>query len=95
MPDRPWRLGARWAAHDGPMVTIAETGTGPPDEQGRRDDDRLIGALPPGAAALAVRLANERPELRPAIETVIAASAARAARGVRELADVGQEARRG
>jgi hypothetical protein len=44
-PTRPWRLGQAWSAHDGPMVTIAETGTGPADQRGRRPDDRLIGAM--------------------------------------------------
>jgi hypothetical protein len=44
-PARPWRLGQAWAAHDGPLVTIAEEGTGPADKQGRRRDDRLVGAM--------------------------------------------------
>jgi hypothetical protein len=87
-----WRLGQAWSAKPGPRyVTVAENGTGEPDGQGRRDDDRLIGALPPDAAALAVQLANERPELRPAIETVIAEGAAVAAWGLIGLLDTTRE----
>jgi hypothetical protein len=43
--DRRWRLGQAWAAHDGPLVTIAEEGAGPADKHGRRPDDRLVGAM--------------------------------------------------
>ena len=36
-----WRPGASWHAKGG-MCTIVQVGTGPADEQGRRDDDELV-----------------------------------------------------
>lgn len=60
MPDRPWRLGRRWDAHGGSMVTIVEVGTGPADEHGHRDGDRLIGALARADAERVVAAVNHR-----------------------------------
>jgi hypothetical protein len=38
-PPGPWRVGLSWGR------TIVESGTGAPDEQGRRPDDRLVGVV--------------------------------------------------
>jgi hypothetical protein len=58
--DRLWRTGISWGAAGGQMATLVEQGTGDPDEDGRRPDDRLVGALPADDAALVVDAVNAR-----------------------------------
>lgn len=62
---RPWRIGQAWGSKPGAdLVTLAEQGTGEPDEQGRRRDDRLIGAVSPADARVILAAVNERRGLR-------------------------------
>jgi hypothetical protein len=63
LPDvepRRWRTGISWGAAASQMATLVEEGTGEPDEDGRRPDDRLVGALPADDAELVVDAVNAR-----------------------------------
>lgn len=54
-----WRIGQSWGSKENPLlVTIVEDGTGIPDEQGRRDNDRLIGCASLRDAELIVACVN-------------------------------------
>lgn len=55
---RIWRLGASWAAHEGPLVTIVEQGIEQADSNGRRTDDRLVAAMGREDAERVIRAVN-------------------------------------
>jgi hypothetical protein len=54
-----WRIGQSWGSKENPLlVTIVEEGKGPQDDDGRRQDDRLIGCAGPEDAQRIVDAIN-------------------------------------
>jgi hypothetical protein len=68
IPPGRWRTGTHWHAASGALATIVEAGAGDPHPDGRRDDDRLIGAIPAEDAARAVEAVNRVERYRARLE---------------------------